>query len=182
MARAMKAVAVGDAVLRLYPESLCPHLCELVLGFEPYFEVGILRSDADDFARTCRLWHLALRQRFRFIPREQYRAVLDELAAASGCDLSPAAFRNSFMSWDEARALAADGFEVGGHTRTHPVLTQVESAAELDDEILGARRRLETELGTRVVSLAYPVGGPSAVNGRVVEAARRAGCEFAWAY
>ena len=50
-------------MLELYPESLCPHLCEIVLGFEPYFEVEVLRSDADDFARTCRLWQLALRAR-----------------------------------------------------------------------------------------------------------------------
>ena len=52
---------LGDAVLQLYPESLCPHLCEIVLGFEPYFEVEVLRADADDFARTCRLWQLGLR-------------------------------------------------------------------------------------------------------------------------
>lgn len=52
---------LGDRVLELYPESICPHLCEIVLGFEPYFEVEVLRSDAADFARTCRLWHLALR-------------------------------------------------------------------------------------------------------------------------
>jgi cyclopropane-fatty-acyl-phospholipid synthase len=52
---------LGDSVLELYPESICPHLCEIVLGFEPYFEVEVLRSDAADFARTCRLWHLALR-------------------------------------------------------------------------------------------------------------------------
>jgi cyclopropane-fatty-acyl-phospholipid synthase len=54
---------LGDRVLALYPESICPHLCEIVLGFEPYFEVEVLRSDAADFARTCRLWHLALRAR-----------------------------------------------------------------------------------------------------------------------
>ena len=47
---------LGDSVLDIYPESICPHLCELVLGFEPYFEVEVLRSDAGDFARTCRLW------------------------------------------------------------------------------------------------------------------------------
>lgn len=52
---------LGDRVLELYPESICPHLCEIVLGFEPYFEVEVLRSDAADFARTTRLWHLALR-------------------------------------------------------------------------------------------------------------------------
>jgi cyclopropane-fatty-acyl-phospholipid synthase len=52
---------IGDAVQDLYPESIAPHLCEIVLGFEPYFEVEVLRSDAADFARTFRLWHLALR-------------------------------------------------------------------------------------------------------------------------
>jgi cyclopropane-fatty-acyl-phospholipid synthase len=52
---------LGDAVLGLYPESVCPQLAEIVLGFEPWFEVELLRSDAADFARTCRLWLLALR-------------------------------------------------------------------------------------------------------------------------
>ena len=47
-------------MLGLYPESVCPQLCEIVLGFEPFFEVEVLRSDAADFARTCRLWLLAL--------------------------------------------------------------------------------------------------------------------------
>jgi cyclopropane-fatty-acyl-phospholipid synthase len=52
---------LADAVLDLYPESICPHLCEIVLGFEPYFEIEALRADAADFARTFRLWLLALR-------------------------------------------------------------------------------------------------------------------------
>ena len=52
---------LGDAVLSLYPESTCPHLSEVILGFEPWFELHVLRSDADDFARTCRQWHRALR-------------------------------------------------------------------------------------------------------------------------
>jgi len=32
-----------------------------VLGFEPWFEVELLRSDAGDFARTMRHWQLRLR-------------------------------------------------------------------------------------------------------------------------
>ena len=48
-------------MLSLYPESTCPHLSEVILGFEPWFELHLLRSDADDFARTCRQWHRALR-------------------------------------------------------------------------------------------------------------------------
>jgi cyclopropane-fatty-acyl-phospholipid synthase len=54
---------LGDFVLSLYPESLCPHLAEIVLGFEPYFEVELFRSDPGDFARTCRAWLTALRER-----------------------------------------------------------------------------------------------------------------------
>jgi cyclopropane-fatty-acyl-phospholipid synthase len=54
---------VGDFVLGLFPESICPHLCEIVLGFEPWFEVEDLRADARDFARTFRGWQLRLRAR-----------------------------------------------------------------------------------------------------------------------
>jgi cyclopropane-fatty-acyl-phospholipid synthase len=53
---------MGDFVLSLYPESLCPHLGEIVLGFEPFFEIEVLRSDPEDFARTCRAWLTALRE------------------------------------------------------------------------------------------------------------------------
>jgi cyclopropane-fatty-acyl-phospholipid synthase len=53
---------LGDFVLSVYPESLCPHLAEIVLGFEPFFEVEVLRSDPADFARTCRAWLTALRE------------------------------------------------------------------------------------------------------------------------
>jgi cyclopropane-fatty-acyl-phospholipid synthase len=54
---------LGDYVLQLFPESICPHLCELVLGLEPYFELDVLRSDSQDFARTFRAWLLRLRAR-----------------------------------------------------------------------------------------------------------------------
>ena len=52
---------LGDAVLELFPESLCPHLPEIVLGFEPWFRLEVLRSDAADFARTFRAWSVRLR-------------------------------------------------------------------------------------------------------------------------
>jgi cyclopropane-fatty-acyl-phospholipid synthase len=52
---------LGDFVLRLFPESICPQLCEILLGLEPWFEVELLRSDAADFARTFRTWSARLR-------------------------------------------------------------------------------------------------------------------------
>jgi cyclopropane-fatty-acyl-phospholipid synthase len=52
---------LAQAVLDVYPESICPHLHEVVLGFEPYFELEVLRAVAADFARTARHWHTRLR-------------------------------------------------------------------------------------------------------------------------
>ena len=53
---------VGDAASSVYPESVCGQLCEIVAGFEPWFRLEVLRSDAEDFARTCRAWSVALRK------------------------------------------------------------------------------------------------------------------------
>jgi cyclopropane-fatty-acyl-phospholipid synthase len=55
---------LGDFVLQLFPESISPHLGELVLGFEPWFEVEVLRSDGADFARTFRAWMVRLRAHY----------------------------------------------------------------------------------------------------------------------
>jgi cyclopropane-fatty-acyl-phospholipid synthase len=52
---------LGDVVLGVYPESVCPHLSEVVLGFEPWFEVLVLESAAADFARTMQWWTRNLR-------------------------------------------------------------------------------------------------------------------------
>jgi cyclopropane-fatty-acyl-phospholipid synthase len=53
---------LGDVVLRLYPESLCPHLSELLMGCEPWFELVVLESAAADFARTTQKWTRNLRE------------------------------------------------------------------------------------------------------------------------
>jgi cyclopropane-fatty-acyl-phospholipid synthase len=61
-ARPLGRGPLGDFVLAIFPESICPHLGEVVLGFEPWFQVELLRSDAADFARTCRIWQTRLRE------------------------------------------------------------------------------------------------------------------------
>ena len=43
---------LGDSVLDLFPESLAPHLAEIVLGFEPWFRLELLRSDAARLRRA----------------------------------------------------------------------------------------------------------------------------------
>lgn len=61
------------------------------------------------------------------------------------------------MSWDTARALAAEGFQCGAHTVTHPRLVEVDPGRRRA-ELLDARTRLEDELSRPAVHLAYPFG------------------------
>lgn len=79
------------------------------------------------------------------------------------------------MGWDELRALADAGWEVGSHTRSHPRLPEVAGDQELSDELEGSRRACEEHLGLPCESIAYPYG---AYDERVVEAAARAGYRF----
>ena len=62
-----------------------------------------------------------------------------------------------WMSWEEVRGLHAQGFEIGGHTRTHANLGEV-AGAKAEWEIASCRRELENRLGTTVRLFAYPYG------------------------
>ena len=61
------------------------------------------------------------------------------------------------MTWDSAKALAAEGFQCATHTVTHPRLASLEPG-RCRTELVDARRRLEDELGGPAVHLAYPYG------------------------
>jgi peptidoglycan/xylan/chitin deacetylase (PgdA/CDA1 family) len=79
------------------------------------------------------------------------------------------------LGWDELGTLAAEGWEVGSHTRSHPRLTQL-GDADLADELEGSKAACERGMGRACRTIAYPYGD---VDGRVVAAARRAGYEAA---
>ena len=75
------------------------------------------------------------------------------------------------MSWEQVAELAAAGWEIGSHTRSHPWLTDLDDE-RLASELEGSRSELERRLGRDCTSLAYPYG---IVDDRVEEAARAAG-------
>jgi len=75
------------------------------------------------------------------------------------------------MSWTDLQGLAAAGWEIGSHSRSHPRLPW------LDDETLGAelegsRRECSERVGRPCESLAYPYGD---VDERVAARAEQAG-------
>jgi peptidoglycan/xylan/chitin deacetylase (PgdA/CDA1 family) len=80
------------------------------------------------------------------------------------------------MDWEQLRALADRGVEIGSHTVSHPHLTRL-SDQELDRELRDSRDHLEDELGRPCRYLAYPYGEDDR---RVYAAAQKAGYEAAF--
>ena len=74
------------------------------------------------------------------------------------------------MSWDELRALAARGVEIGSHTISHPHLPSLSTDA-IGRELVESRRRVETEIGKPCRLLAYPYGEHDERCRRIAEAA-----------
>lgn len=80
-----------------------------------------------------------------------------------------------YLTWDDVRALAAAGMEIGSHTVTHARLADV-SSDQVESELRESRRQLESHLGTRIEALAYPY---NSLRSRTVRAAEAAGYRIA---
>lgn len=78
------------------------------------------------------------------------------------------------VNWDELRAMAKAGIEIGAHTHTHCRLPRVE-APQLSTELDEPRLRLESEVQRPVVSLCYPNGSPQDYDSQIIAAAEKAG-------
>ena len=62
-----------------------------------------------------------------------------------------------FMTWDDARRMVADGFEMGAHTVNHVILSRV-ALGEAQDEILHSRQDVAREVGKCCRTFCYPNG------------------------
>jgi peptidoglycan/xylan/chitin deacetylase (PgdA/CDA1 family) len=74
-------------------------------------------------------------------------------------------------SWGQLAELAAAGWEIGSHTRSHPRLPELDDES-LIEELAGSRSDCERRLGVQCRSIAYPYGDDDE---RVILAAREAG-------
>lgn len=78
------------------------------------------------------------------------------------------------MTWDDVRALAASGMEIGSHTRSHRVLHTV-PPGQLADELAGSRADIEAAIGRAPRAISYPVGRSIRRMPALVRAVREAG-------
>ncbi len=127
--------------------------------------------DERDRAREGERWrHLA--KRLGVAERDD---LLSSLAREWGIDIPaepPREYRP--MSWAELRALASEGFDVGAHTRTHPILSRI-SSERLRTEIGESKEQIEGHVGLPVRHFAYPNGWPEDYTSEAVLTVARSG-------
>lgn len=115
-------------------------------------------------------------ERLKRVPNKARLAFLARLPDVFKVDLpthAPAAFEA--LSWDQVREMSGNGIEFGAHTKSHPILSVVESEAELREEICGSKRRIADELGREPEHFCYPNGRNQDIGAaarRIVEEAR----------
>lgn len=78
------------------------------------------------------------------------------------------------MTWSQLRQLLIEGFEIGSHGLRHIALTDLKEA-QLREELIGSKKRLEDRLGVRVHSFSVPRGYYHPRIGRI---AREVGYRF----
>ncbi len=80
------------------------------------------------------------------------------------------------------RQLAAAGMEIGGHTRSHPVLSRIDDDAVLDHEVAGCYEDLRRMLGVVPLAFAYPFGELEHMSEQADAAIARAGFEISFSF
>jgi peptidoglycan/xylan/chitin deacetylase (PgdA/CDA1 family) len=83
------------------------------------------------------------------------------------------------MSWDDVRALAAAGFDLGSHTVTHAILSNV-SPDQLVRELCDSRSAIELQTNRQCTALAYPGGRLRDLVPMVLDATAGAGYDCAF--
>ena len=73
------------------------------------------------------------------------------------------------MNWEEAKEMVAGGMEVGSHTHTHELLSKLTEERQMQ-ELTQSRSIIESKLGIKVDSVAYPVGSRSSFNAETFKA------------
>lgn len=187
-------------VLRQENVSACFFLCTHIVGTNkiPWWDqiaccfknsrAAVFASPfgSSDPAYRCDQEHLAV-DRARFL--DNIKAIqwdcalqcLEDLREKTGVVPEEYLDRPLFLTWDEARQLVAQGMSVGGHTRTHPILSQVDTMT-LEAEVGGCTADLMANMAQQPFAFAYPVGGNAMMSCEADAAIERAGYRLSFSY
>lgn len=101
------------------------------------------RQAAYDIIRRC-----------KYLPAGQREKIADDIGGAAGTLPD-----TLMMSSQQVITLHQQGIEIGGHTRSHPILASLEPE-QAREEIVGGKQELEAITGASLKVFAYPNGRP----------------------
>ena len=102
--------------------------------------------------------------------------ITDHVGGANDWETPPPELgRQPMLDWGQAEELQRVGWEIGGHTRSHPDLRLL-SAEALEGELSGCRDAIARQLGRPAETFAYPYGHASQAAIAAVANTYRAGC------
>jgi peptidoglycan/xylan/chitin deacetylase (PgdA/CDA1 family) len=137
---------------RMWNDTVIESVRRLPAGRHRFSHAGFGQIDVPD-AGLRRPLTLKLLEALKYLPQHDREAAADALAALADGALPS----DLMMRRDDVRALIEAGMEVGGHTRTHPILSAL-SARQAEQEILGGLEDLAALTGQRPELFAYPNG------------------------
>lgn len=85
------------------------------------------------------------------------------------------------MSWANIIEMSANGMELGSHTLSHPILTNL-SSSQRNDEIFESKRMLEQKLHKECVCISYPNGGLGDYDVDLMREVKETGYKFGCSY
>jgi len=82
---------------------------------------------------------------------------------------------NQMMNWNDLGQLHSQGFTVGSHTHTHPMLGRLEDVYEIETELRTSYDKIKEHLGFVPETISYPIGS---YDERVIELSKKTGYKW----
>jgi peptidoglycan/xylan/chitin deacetylase (PgdA/CDA1 family) len=105
--------------------------------------------------------------------------LMDELRAETECILPQPGRR--FLNWQEAKEMKSAGMTIGSHMLSHRILRHLPPEQQ-HWEMEQSKKEIEANIGTRISTLAYPVGTPGAFDETTEEIARSLGYTMCFSF
>jgi peptidoglycan/xylan/chitin deacetylase (PgdA/CDA1 family) len=117
----------------------------------------------------CGAW---LKPFMKKMPDRQRVAVVNAVQSAFSDVMIP---RDKMMSWKEVAQLKSDGFVIGSHSVTHPLLATIEDPEALKTELAASAETIVKQLGHFPKTISYPIGS---YDDKVIKCSREVGYQY----
>jgi peptidoglycan/xylan/chitin deacetylase (PgdA/CDA1 family) len=155
---------------------------ERKLGWWDLITYVVKKTDRPDIAVDRAAARAHALQKMKFGNAAENAAFVEKFARKCGVELpSREVCSAELMTWDQVKTVAQNGITIGSHTHTQRVLATLNTAEQIE-EFRNSKVALETKLGVKIRSLAYPVGGYEHFTLESKKLARECGYEVAFSF